>query len=81
VDGTDSVSEIDSVSQEKKPRQRQSLYDCFVNKRFQVCSHDQSFLLPPSLQDWLPENHLGDAGGIGAEVQQVKLPVLHGIRG
>jgi transposase len=29
-----------------------------VNKRFRVCSHDQPFLLPPSLQDWLPESHL-----------------------
>ena len=29
-----------------------------MNKRFRVCSHDQPFLLPPSLQDWLPENHL-----------------------
>jgi transposase len=29
-----------------------------VSKRFRVCSHDQPFLLPPSLQDWLPENHL-----------------------
>jgi transposase len=29
-----------------------------VNKRFRVCSLDQPFLLPPSLQDWLPENHL-----------------------
>jgi transposase len=29
-----------------------------VNKRFRFCSHDQPFLLPPSLQDWLPENHL-----------------------
>jgi transposase len=28
-----------------------------VNKRFRVCSHDQPFLLPPSLQDWLPEDH------------------------
>src|SRR5450432_3928586 len=34
------------------------LYDCLVNKRFRLCSHDQPFLLPPSLQDWLPENHL-----------------------
>ena len=33
-------------------------YDCFVNKRFRVCSLDQQFLLPPSLQDWLPEGHL-----------------------
>jgi transposase len=29
-----------------------------VNKPFRSCSHDQPFLLPPSLQDWLPENHL-----------------------
>jgi transposase len=29
-----------------------------VNKRFRSCSHDQPFLLPPSLQDWLPERHL-----------------------
>jgi transposase len=29
-----------------------------VNKRFRVCSLDQPFLLPPSLQDWLPEDHL-----------------------
>jgi len=29
-----------------------------VNKRFRACSHDQPFLLPPSLQDWLPDDHL-----------------------
>jgi len=29
-----------------------------VNKRFRACSLDQQFLLPPSLQDWLPEDHL-----------------------
>ena len=29
-----------------------------MNKRFRSCSHDQPFLLPPSLQDWLPERHL-----------------------
>jgi transposase len=29
-----------------------------VNKRFRVCNLDQLFLLPPSLQDWLPEDHL-----------------------
>lgn len=27
-------------------------------KRFLECSFDQPYLLPPSLQDWLPENHL-----------------------
>ena len=29
-----------------------------MNKRFRSCSHDKPFLLPPWLQDWLPENHL-----------------------
>ncbi len=29
-----------------------------MNKRFRVCDLDQQFLLPPSLQDWLPEDHL-----------------------
>jgi transposase len=29
-----------------------------VNKRFRVCDLNQPFLIAPSLQDWLPENHL-----------------------
>ena len=29
-----------------------------MSKRFRTCSLDQPFLLPPSLQQWLPENHL-----------------------
>lgn len=29
-----------------------------MNKRFRVCDLEQPFLLPPSLQDWLPESHL-----------------------
>jgi hypothetical protein len=29
-----------------------------MNWRFRSCSFDQPYLLPPSLQDWLPENHL-----------------------
>src|SRR5882672_9886140 len=29
-----------------------------MSKRFRECSLDQPFLLAPSLQDWLPENHL-----------------------
>ncbi len=29
-----------------------------MNKRFRTCDLEQIFLLPPSLQDWLPENHL-----------------------
>ena len=29
-----------------------------MSKNFRACDLDQPFLLPPSLQDWLPENHL-----------------------
>jgi len=29
-----------------------------MSKRFRDCGLDQLFLLPPSLQDWLPEDHL-----------------------
>ena len=30
----------------------------FVSKNFRTCDLDQPFLLPPCLQDWLPEDHL-----------------------
>ena len=29
-----------------------------MSKQFRTCTLDQPLLLPPSLQDWLPENHL-----------------------
>lgn len=29
-----------------------------VNKRFRVFAPDQMLLLPPSLDEWLPEDHL-----------------------
>ena len=29
-----------------------------MSKRFRTCDLDQVFLLPPSLQEWLPEDHL-----------------------
>lgn len=29
-----------------------------MNKRFRVCDLNQPLLIPPSLQDWLPESHL-----------------------
>jgi len=42
-----------------------SMYGCFdvgylgvVSKSFRTCDLDQPFLLPLSLQDWLPEDHL-----------------------
>jgi transposase len=34
------------------------VYLGIVSKSFRTCDLDQPFLLPPSLQDWLPENHL-----------------------
>ena len=33
-------------------------YPGFVSKSFRTCDLNQPFLLPPSLQEWLPENHL-----------------------
>ena len=30
-----------------------------MSKNFRTCDLDQPFLLPPSLQEWLPEDHLG----------------------
>jgi transposase len=51
-----------------------------VNKRFRVCDLNQPFLIPPSLQDWLPESHLArfiadvadelDLSGIQAEYER-----------
>lgn len=37
---------------------RRLFYPGSVSKNFRTCDLDQPFLLPPSLQDWLPENHL-----------------------
>jgi hypothetical protein len=34
------------------------IYPGFVSKSFRACDLNQPFLLPPSLQDWLPEEHL-----------------------
>lgn len=33
-------------------------YHGYMSKQFRTCSLDQPLLLPPSLQDWLPEKHL-----------------------
>ena len=46
-----------------------------MSKRFRVCSHDQPFLLPPSLQDWLPENHL--ARFIAAVMNELDLSSIY----
>jgi len=29
-----------------------------MEKKFKECNREQMYLLPPSLQDWLPEDHL-----------------------
>jgi hypothetical protein len=57
-----------------------------MSKRFRVCSLDQEFLLPPSLQDWLPEDHLArfvadvvnelDLSAIYAEYENSPAPSL-----
>ena len=45
-----------TVSNFRTRARRRNLSD--VNKRFRACTLEQPFLLPPSLQDWLPEGHL-----------------------
>jgi transposase len=47
-----------------------------MSKRFRTCSLDQPFLLPPSLQDWLPENHL--ARFVADVVQHLDLSEIYG---
>lgn len=46
-----------------------------MGKRFRTCSLDQPFLLPPSLQDWLPENHL--ARFVADVVRQLDLSEIY----
>jgi transposase len=46
-----------------------------MNKRFRTCSLDQPFLLPPSLQDWLPPHHL--ARFIAEVVQELDLSAIY----
>lgn len=47
-----------------------------MNKRFRVCDLDQVYLLPPSLQDWLPEGHL--ARFIGDVTDELDLRAIYG---
>lgn len=46
-----------------------------MNKRFRPCGLDQLFLLPPSLQDWLPEGHL--ARFIADVMDELDLSVIY----
>lgn len=47
-----------------------------MSKRFRTCSLDQPFLVPPSLQDWLPEDHL--ARFVADVVHQLDLSEIYG---
>jgi transposase len=46
-----------------------------MSQRFRTCDLDQVYLLPPSLQDWLPENHL--ARFIAEVVSELDLTALY----
>jgi len=46
-----------------------------MNKRFRTCSLDQPYLLPPSLQDWLPPHHL--ARFIAEVVDELDLSAIY----
>jgi len=50
-----------------------------VSKSFRTCDLDQPFLLPPSLQDWLPENHL--ARFVAELVNGLDLSEIYGFYG
>jgi transposase len=50
-----------------------------VSKRFRTCDLDQVFLLPPALQDWLPEEHL--ARFIGDVTDQLDLSQIQAVYG
>ena len=47
-----------------------------MSKRFRTCDLNQPFLLPPSLQEWLPEDHL--ARFLAEVVDQLDLSVIYG---
>ena len=50
-----------------------------MSKRFRTCSLDQPFLVPPSLQDWLPEGHV--ARFVADVVHQLDLSEIYGCYG
>ena len=50
-----------------------------MSKNFRTCDLDQPFLLPPSLQDWLPESHL--ARFIAELVPGLDLSKIYGFTG
>ncbi len=46
-----------------------------MNRRFRVCDLNQPFLLPPDLQDWLPEDHL--ARFVGDVLDELDLQAIY----
>src|SRR5258708_3311043 len=46
-----------------------------MSKRFRSCGLDQLLLLPPSLHDWLPEDHLGRF--IGEIMEELDVSVIY----
>lgn len=46
-----------------------------MDQRFRTCDLHQKFLLPPSLQDWLPENHV--ARFIGDVMDELDLSAIY----
>jgi transposase len=50
-----------------------------VTKRFRTCTLDQPYLLPPKLQDWLPQNHL--ARFVGEIAEHMDLSRIYGYYG
>jgi hypothetical protein len=46
-----------------------------MGKRFRSCDLNQAYLLPPSLQDWLPEGHL--ARFVAEVVEALDLSVMY----
>jgi len=52
------------------------LYDEAMSKQFRNCDLNQALLLPPSLQDWLPESHL--ARFVAEVVETLDLSGIYG---
>jgi hypothetical protein len=46
-----------------------------MGQNFRDCDREQAFLLPPSLRDWLPEDHL--AWFVIAMVSQLDLDAFY----
>jgi hypothetical protein len=45
-----------------------------MGKKFRSCDLNEAYLLPPSLQDWLPEGHL--ARFVGEVVEALELSAI-----